>query len=706
MSVGNKFKARLFLEGREVPFVSATIAAAEGQPTSISLELVPQLKAKFLRARTQVHLFVQDQLNFGDLNFYLAFEGEVTGKHYSRRESARAISYGASDYSIYWDQAKSFFYNPQFLVGMMADSVRTAVNLGQVTGGNAAGQTTTTATIQSEMIRRILLSKDIVVGVATVIKNMLDINIFFKSAWKRLRIPDRINIFTSGKIAEFLKDLQIEQFLTSFVGAQGGMISLRETLYSVMGLIFHTFISVPFPAFVDVKGTNGSTSKTISNFLFVPDGYSLPPPTCNVLFPNQIIAFDLDMPFNEITRYMFKYSLPETSQQNQDKGAQFWPAIFYPTAFNNFMTKNSTKVTISQQDELKGLLGPSTLYSATTSFEKLYYGQNKDAAVDAAALSPVLRQADFLTNEESLRGVFYEMENFPPAITALANKSSAESRLAFFQRISKYLFFKKRFSQRPGSASLIFSPYLVPGFNTLFVDDSTAGQTVIAKLQTITHVISPDTASTSISFGYGRDFDEVDLLTGDSGEPQLPEWFDSNIFGAPNKALFDKETKFLQSVDYISDDADPGEKSEVKIRDGISSAVCFPKLNQFYQQLLGCDAVTFNDKTVPIVSLRGAATYLTERYNDVSGDHGPRDAFVFNFISRPLVKMVDAFRFLGAEVPGGVIPEEFAYFKKASGKQTADFDGISTKDDKILSIRREIIDQYISALKTNRGFRG
>ena len=89
MSAGVSQKCRLFLEGREVPFVSASIASAVGQPVTAFIDLVPADPIKFIRPKTQVHVFVRDTLNFGDDNFYLAFEGEVVGRQMGKSQSSR-----------------------------------------------------------------------------------------------------------------------------------------------------------------------------------------------------------------------------------------------------------------------------------------------------------------------------------------------------------------------------------------------------------------------------------------------------------------------------------------------------------------------------------------------------------------------------------------------------------------------------------------
>jgi len=122
----------------------------------------------------------------------------------------------------------------------------------------------------------------------------------------------------------------------------------------------------------------------------------------------------------------------------------------------------------------------------------------------------------------------------------------------------------------------------------------------------------------------------------------------------------------------------------------------------------------------PIVTIRGAAIFLLERYKHFSSSQAAKDDFVFKFIRRPIPTMAEAMAFLGAFSEGRddkgkrIIPEDFAVFRSTSeGPLAGIFDGGTTgadakdRPDKLqIQVRREIIDRYVSELKVQRGFRG
>jgi len=405
------------------------------------------------------------------------------------------------------------------------------------------------------------------------------------------------------------------------------------------------------------------------------------------------------------------------------------------------------------ESEVRSGFGPSALLTGTNgqSYANLYYNKKltKNAKTGVSeGVGPTynltLREADFLTNEESLKGIYYADDVLAPGYTALfrgggtpkdGNASDqkeevtvkSKSRTQFMYEIGSYLFYKKRYGARQVSAQIMFNPFLVPGFNCLFLDDSDAGQSFIAKLQSLSHTFSNSGFTTGIDLAYGRDFDEIDFMTGGAGEPQLPEWFDKEIFGKqePTKELYNQETKFLISQSPDKTGMRPITQDEATFRNTkVTNPIVFPELSKFYTYLLGCDSTTGlgpvvqNKKNIRevLVTTRGVAQYLVYLYR-IKETQEARDAFVRQYISRPVTNMEQAMEFLGATISNAVdptspnkIPEDFALFTAIMDKNKTGlpgrFDGIKYSDEIVLKLRREVIDKYVTQLRQQRGFRG
>lgn len=743
-------KVRVFLDGREVPIINATAVYRANMPSMATIEMVPLGAIKFIKPRTQVHIFAMDRFSFGDDDFHLMFEGEVHGRSMIKRHDGRAFRITAYDYTNYWDDAKAYIMNPNHLADKIAPQTVIGEPPPAIQAKAAAGVLfQSPANSTSQMITLLTGRKgpdgqiDIVEGVAEVLRKMATVNEFFRASYERLRITDRMWVRSSGRLGTFLQRLKVEEFLTSFTGSEGGMVSLRQMLMGVMALMFHDQISIPFPAYL-LKRRGKQTGYTITQFLFVPDGYPLAPPRCNVFFPNQISGFEFDESFRDApTRYGFRASFPVVVGDSQ-LGVTY-PIQYFPKSFARYMSKGAKL----SDAEFYSLLGPSSLTTNAggKTYANLFFGAPtlaKDGTKNAVqtAYSATLREADFLTNEESIKGIYYQSDILPPAYSALvrtgqitvtqntsatgdvtgasaaedATGVSVQSRNDFMAEVGAYLFYKKRYGARTASATVSFNPFVVPGFNALFLDDSEAGQSALAKVESVTHSLTHEGFFTMLELSHGRDFDEVDVVSGGAGEPPLPRWFDPSVFGSADELNFARETDYLLKSGAI-------DEAEAKLRkDKIRGATAFTSLSTFYQDCLGCDSITevnapAGSSDLPtrvVVTARGAVQDLIQRYKAVSSDPKARDAFVRDYIRRPTVNIRQSFAFLGAEPEkgstDGAIPAEFAKFTAITdSKRTAlpgRYDGTGYSDQTVLKIRRDVIDTYIELLRTQRGFRG
>ena len=782
-------KIRMFLEGREVPVTQVTITVQIGQPAQATADMVPLQILKFIRPRTQVHVFVRDTFAFGDDNFYLAFEGEVLGRTMVKRHDGRFLQLLMFDYSNYWEDSKVFMMNPQFLMGKAAPEV---LNGGAPPADQAkaaaASSISTASTAQSQMITYLTKQKDsdgnvdLVKGAASVALMLASVNEFYRANYERLRIMDRLVVKSGGRTAKFLAGLKVEEFLTSYTGSHGGLSSLRELLNGVMSLIFHEFVSVPFPSRVKVS-RGKETGNTVAQFMFIPDSMLLPPPKCNVIFPSQQIGFEYADDFRAApTRYGFRFSFPMVADANAPDATYLMQ--YYPKPFADYMTGalHTGKNKQSTDTDLAGGFGPSRLLSVgSKSFFDLFYGAKGSQAV-GTSYATKLRESDFLSNEESLRGIYYTTDVMSPNYTALVRsggvsvdatgkeapltdaekadmKAAIKTRNVFMYEIGAYLFMKKRYGARQVSASIMFNPFIVPGFNMLFLDDSAAGQSFLAKCQTITHVLSHTGFTTGVGLAYARDYDEVDFMTGGTGDPPLPGWFDPTLFGVTetyttagdSRTNFNMETKFLgpptSDVSGREDGQDVITEEEVQYRDKyITNPTVFPKLSTFYQSLVGCDAITTGVDSDPnnksptkkvLVTTRGSTLWLINEYVS-KANQDARDQFVRSYIKRPVVNMLQAFEFIGAAPQGSAgtaldafaasvgagaksaapspLPEEWAKFVAITDPDLTGlpgrFDGVNPtsstnySDKAVLESRRKIVDPYVAALQKQRGFRG
>ena len=706
---------RLFLEGREVPFQTAMIHSKIGEPTVANIDLVPFPIIKYIRPRTQVHVFVKDTLTFGDARYYLAFEGEVSGRSFRKAQDNRSVGVSAMDYTSYLEDSKNYYMNPNFLVGKVGDTVTLGAPPPDQTVKAEAGKVVNTPASSNTPMANILLSQldsngnvDLTAGIVQAVEQLGFSNAFNNLAYSRLRILDRFASYDASELGKFLSTIKLDDFMQCFMGQMGGEESTREVLTRVLALVFHDLVSIPFPSLVP-----GDTTSTfaLSQFLVVPDAFTIPPPKCNVFFPNQIIDYQFNEDFRSTpTRYSARFGFVFPTANSV--ATPTYPVQYYPPSFSDYMFGKHT-ITPAQGMSLQG---PSALinYPNGNSFASVFFG-SKAATSAVGVASPVwltLRESDFMTNEESIRGIFLAQDTFTPNYAALVRGASGPALTSFLNSVGTYQYFRKRYGSRACGAQVRFNPFVVPGFNGLFLDSSEADQSFIAKIQSVTHTLTNYGGNTQVELGYGRDYDETDYLTGNIGDPPVPPWLDPDTFGNTNTSDFAKETTYLKGVKAIDQDEQAFRAALIKSKQPVVSYV---NLSNFYQPLLGVDAITGSPTSMFLSTMRGATQYLLSQFTNLDGNIQAQEELVRSYVMRPMIDMPTAFEYLGASTNSfntkgqPAIPDEWATFSSDSRITTklADrFDGIGFADQGVLQVRRAIIDKYRAQLQARRVLRG
>jgi hypothetical protein len=132
MAIGHQLGLRLFLEGVEVPIISAQIQIVGDAPAAATLQIIATDKALEFLPRTVVHLFFFDFVDatsplttvddlppedFNYQNYKLLFAGEVQGMSFAKEPGNRSIILNCVDLSNYWDTTYQYNFQGQLLGG-------------------------------------------------------------------------------------------------------------------------------------------------------------------------------------------------------------------------------------------------------------------------------------------------------------------------------------------------------------------------------------------------------------------------------------------------------------------------------------------------------------------------------------------------------------------------------------------------------------
>lgn len=288
---------RLFLEGVEVPVISAQVQATANGPIVASVQIPPLPEATRLMPRTLVHLFFLDmsgventryvdeslggspaadaeraaQVDSKNWLYKLLFVGEVMGFQWTKAARGRSVVLQCSDLSNYWDYAFQFQNNDIMGPGVKAVFSGGATNLftdkcGIVSKGSVLTQLVTAGKCNSfpnlkglaaglirlvEMIGGTYFPKP-----GTDCKRIAGQNLFFSVAELRLRITHLMGTVEKDPTAN--RVLNRSGYGGMFDRALSGMgeqTSVRSAMNALSKVIFYETYPQPCPLYI--PGSDG-----------------------------------------------------------------------------------------------------------------------------------------------------------------------------------------------------------------------------------------------------------------------------------------------------------------------------------------------------------------------------------------------------------------------------------------------------------------
>lgn len=701
MTQGRELNAMFFLEGRSIPFAGAICQFQMGQPGTASIEVPPLPEIRKILPRTMAHLFVKDfSFPGSEKPWVLLFEGEIYGYGQQKTPQGRAFTLFAMDYSNYWDNAKQFYMHTPTSFGDELSTLNASrdARAARKDGYQIVNSITGVSSYISKLMSDTLNSGgDFVKAVTDIAKGVEDINPFFRYSNYRYRTNDRILFQSSQNIKELFDFAKKEGLWEQLAGAgNGGIRTIRQVMTELAGLVFHDQISVPCPSKVSTELNSGigvKNKQTIGSFIFKPECFMVPPPKCNVIFPDQYNSFNFTRVFfSEVTRLKFYPNLTAGTAAQGDLNV-FSTPYYSPSGFREF--RGGEAAAEGEQYEKAGEQGE--------------WGQK----ADGLATTSVLTDSNFLSYEEVLKGIFSDMGNVMPSAQAFARVAKFENRGAYFQQATDYLFYLKRYASRAGSASGPLNLSVVPGFNALFLDDSAGEQNIIGILTGVSHSISATGGGvTTYQVGFARNVDEEDFWGADLAEPPIPPWYDPSVFGR-SRPVTENDYKNLPK------EFQPRVKAFKTVLgfEGTS-------LKQYYLGLLGNTNADSHLGSEPIVSEKYpnmiAATYgLVAEYR-AAKSAGNVTTYINKTTRRDYVTLTENFRFLGAQIKAGQTDFmrsgditfsgpvfDGGFVDKAGAKENARDRALKPIfGTEAIKRRRGKITPYRNRLLTERGFRG
>jgi len=570
-------EAKLRIQGVEVPFIGASVSMGVNIPSTAVVHLIPTKGAMRIRPNTNFEVFYKDHfatMITGRQIYRILFEGEAKAISYNRSEGSKAVSVSCMDMSSYWLQAKQYYQNSQVAQGLGAAQRAIFSGVNRITGELIS----TNSRLNSFFGKA--GEKDSFVDVVTAIMDdVKNSNEFFALNFSRLKMGDRVFSASTQKMTKSIFSHKLfQQYIKQQINKSGGVQSLWNVLNMLLAMVHHEIISLPNPSWVPNRKWKSNetaplywTEKEIykvsvnnaraydntadkepfsdympANFIIKPTAWMVDPPSCNIIFPSEVTNVGYSENWQkEITRLqlipnspIFKdpelsmlsaFYKPDTLQEHVRGGAaKKIPPIEIVNLDGKVIGKTKDKSTVrtfsylSAEELERGIVpGYATILPGSTSF----------------LLSHAYAKAHKTTQEKGSqllgRDVSFGAKKIKEGILGKKDYNVFISRLADFE------YHRKRASATSFSLLLAFKPGLVPGFPSIFIDDSNMELDIVSYVSRVNHIVNANGRwESNADFSLARNLDSVSInfdkeinntkltIPTQPKEPPLPAWFD------------------------------------------------------------------------------------------------------------------------------------------------------------------------------------
>ncbi len=309
MSIGQRLHLRLFVEGVEVPVISAQIQSQDNTPVACSIQIPANDYAMDFKPRTLIHLFMydiyggtppaemvsiggpgirvedrddgvdpdlmglfpperwestpeQDLTDLENENYKLVFGGEVMGIQYSKQPASRSMVLQCLDWSSYWDIAYQYMVSGMSLGG---GGIRAAFTGASTTvfnsfldgSGDIVVRLMRTPPRNYPNLRNTLLGAlthiiEAMGGVYFGPRAMRGVNDFFSLAEMRLHITQMLaaNPFSNRDEVRLMNANGFGGLFGRSLSGLGKLVTIRQILMALQRYIFHDIIPINAPRYI------------------------------------------------------------------------------------------------------------------------------------------------------------------------------------------------------------------------------------------------------------------------------------------------------------------------------------------------------------------------------------------------------------------------------------------------------------------------
>ena len=498
-TVAQRLGLRVFIDGIEVPAIGAKCNFQEGGPATAEIQLVPTDEIYGIEPRAFVTVFYYETFDYertasGDLTqpargpkdlrrWKLMFSGELIGIKFQKDSRARMATLTCMDVTNYWDYIKQHYLN--FSNGGIEffENAFLGVKLDRIKTFDIPG-----VDFESNLYNWLVKSlgpngkPNMYLGVQRALHEMFfAVNDFYARAFNRLRMGDTLVGVPGDETSAKLYEMSFfKKFITNQIGGKGGEYNVRQIVATLLGTVFHTYVTVPCPMFdragkaraqIDsaeiqselISREGAWPGATLNSTIIKPDSWFMAPPLCNVIFPHQYASLSFSRNYlAEPTRLFLRTSLLFAGHNDKYITERFYSPDF---------------------DEMNALMYKEGGFMS--------------------------RMASTLLKSEQFTGI-NAIQTWQADLGAYV---ASGPRKGYLARVTDYLFWKARFGTRQVGVTGPFNPNVVCGYPAVVLDrvgsPGTLSRHYIGNVSSVTHSITQVGGHTYLTLSGARVHDET-----------------------------------------------------------------------------------------------------------------------------------------------------------------------------------------------------
>lgn len=527
---------KLYIEGEECPFESASISFGVSTIPTMTLQLMPYKILRNLGERTKVHFYFIDPV---DGEERLLFDGEISGVGYTKNPTAQTLTYSVTHVSNYLNEILMSFFDisayavtfPPVYTGALGAEMETDYSTYEYATLEKVFDTTslegleTFQAVFSKLFDEIFKVKSGEDGLSATLQ-------YYKERVDKWKLDKRITTLptATGEVdAVFtLKDFIASENLIALLQKEVKKIDGFHSVFEILNEIFRQILYYP----VILPSPYLYESEQLQAILYKPQALFVLPPICNVIWPSMYTVFSYSRNFKSVPTRLFVranisrllYSKKEDNAISELTAQYFWAPEDLRKEIEGTNKKTKAENDILNKHGLGsyGLTGSLDLVEGTT--DRYAWTYTGDVSL-SEAIDPHRSLLEAVSDQEKDVGVrlsqpanndFFtkyaewlisgdyagKVKDYP----YLQNVENAKDKIG---QLADYELVRQQFETEAVSMVMVFNPYIVPGFPTLIMDKPESGMHVYGYISGITHTISAAAGcSTTADIGYIHQYDE------------------------------------------------------------------------------------------------------------------------------------------------------------------------------------------------------